>query len=152
MKADRPAPSREEAMQMAGRMISRRMYSCQELFDKLVEKGVSEEDGAYCISRFLDLHLLNDSYYAGAVVRHYSKKGYGLSRVKAELKRHGIPDELFDEALEEMPSSDTFIDDYIAEHLSDPSDKKAVKKTTDALFRRGFSWEDIRAALNRYEE
>ena len=29
-------------------------------------------------------------------------------------------------------------------------DPKAVKRTTDALLRRGFRWEEIRAGLARY--
>lgn len=152
MRAERKEYTQEEAMQLAGRCILKRMFSEKELFDRLVEKGVSEELSAYCVARFLDLRLLDDRNYAGAIVRHYSAKGYGLARVKAELKRHGIPPELFDEALEEMPESTEKIDDYIAAHLKNPDDRKEVKKVSDALIRRGWSWEEVRSAVKRYEE
>ena len=49
-----------------------------------------------------------------------------------------------------MPEPDDRLDRYIASHLSDPEDRKQIQKVSNALYRRGHSWEEIRAALNRY--
>lgn len=38
----------------------------------------------------------------------------------------------------------------LSSHLDRDPDAKALKKTTDALLRRGYSWEDIREGLSRY--
>lgn len=139
-------------MQYAGRVISRRMISQKELFDKLTEKGAAYEDAEYVINRFLELRLLDDTAYAGAVVRHYAAKGYGYSRIRSELKRHGIPEDLYEEAFREMPDTSDKINAYIRSHLSDSHDRKEVSKVSAALARRGFSWDEINSAIRRYEE
>ena len=38
----------------------------------------------------------------------------------------------------------------LAARLEDPTDRKQLKKASDALARRGFSWSQISEALNRY--
>ena len=94
--------------------------------------------------------LINDRSYAASVVRHYAAKGYGVSRIKQELKRHGIDRALWDEALEELPEQDDYIERFLRSRLTDPGDRAQVKKVSDALFRRGYSWEQIKHALNNF--
>ena len=84
-------------------------------------------------------------------MRHYAAKGYGEGRVRAELQRRGIPRELLDEALAAMPEDTSKIDKYIASRLRDPGDRDEVRKLSAALYRRGFSGEEIRSALRRFE-
>ena len=137
--------------QKALEMLSRRPYSRRELKDKLLRRGTDEQSADECIS-WLDEHgFLDDGEYAGAVARHYSAKGYGAGRVKTELRRRGIKRELADETLAELPENTEKIDAYIARRLSDPKDRDSVRKIGAALFRRGYSWEEIRAALRRFD-
>ena len=136
--------------QKALEMLSRRPYSRRELKDKLLRRGTDEQSVDECIS-WLDEHgFLDDGEYAGAVARHYSAKGYGAGRVKTELRRRGIERELADETLAELPENTDKIDAYIARRLSDPKDRDSVRKIGAALYRRGYSWEEIRAALRRF--
>ncbi len=137
--------------QKALEMLSRRPYSCRELKDKLLRRGTDEQSVDECIS-WLDEHgFLDDGEYAGAVARHYSAKGYGAGRVKSELRRRGIERELADETLAELPENTEKIDAYIARRMSDPKDRDNVRKIGAALYRRGYSWEEIRAALRRFD-
>ena len=137
--------------QKALEMLSRRPYSRRELKDKLLRRGTDEQSVDECIA-WLDEHgFLDDGEYAGAVARHYSAKGYGAGRVKSELRRRGIERELADETLAELPENTEKIDAYIARRLSDPKDRDSVRKIVAALFRRGYSWEEIRAALRRFD-
>ena len=137
--------------QKALEMLSRRPYSRRELKDKLLRRGTDEQSAEDCIA-WLDEHgFLDDGEYAGAVARHYSAKGYGAGRVKSELRRRGIERELADETLAELPENTEKIDAYIARRLSDPKDRDSVRKIGAALFRRGYSWEEIRAALRRFD-
>ena len=53
--------------------------------------------------------------------------------------------------LAELPENTEKIDAYIARRLSDPKDRDSVRKIGAALFRRGYSWEEIRAALRRFD-
>ena len=132
------------------RIINTRPMSRREMYDRLVSKGETPDNAELCADWLCDMGLINDRSYAASVVRHYAAKGYGVSRIKQELKRHGIDRALWDEALEELPEQDDYIERFLRSRLTDPADRAQVKKVSDALFRRGYSWEQIKHALNNF--
>ena len=132
------------------RIINTRPMSRREMYDRLVSKGETPDNAELCADWLCDMGLINDRSYAASVVRHYAAKGYGVSRIKQELKRHGIDRALWDEALEELPEQDDYIERFLRSRLTDPEDRAQVKKVSDALFRRGYSWEQIKHALNNF--
>ena len=136
--------------QRALEILSRRPYSRKELKDKLLRRGTDEQSAEECVEWLASRGFLDDEEYAGAVARHYAAKGYGAGRVKSELRRRGIERELSDETLSALPESTEKLDAYIARRLRDPNDCDSVRKIGAALFRRGYSWEEIRAALRRF--
>ena len=150
MSTLRSASGRSAARDRALEMVSRRMMSGKELRDKLIQKGESEENADYCVSWLSENGFLNDETYAAAVARHYAAKGYGAGRVRSELSRRGISRELWEDALDAMPEPDSKLDRLIASKLKDPNDRDAVRKLSGALYRRGYSWDEIRSALARY--
>ncbi|MDO4991291.1 MAG: regulatory protein RecX [Eubacteriales bacterium] len=131
-------------------LISRRPMSRRELRDKLLQKGETEDTAEYCAAWLEEHGFLNDESYAAAVARHYAAKGYGPGRVRAELGRRGVQRELWDDALEAMPAPDDKLDKFISSRLKDPEDRQQIQKISNALYRRGYSWEEIRSALRRY--
>ena len=142
--------ARALAREKALTYVSQRQMSRKELRDKLRQKGVDEDTAGYCVAWLLDHGLIDEESYAAAIVRHYAAKGYGPGRVRGELIRRGIPRELQEDALNAMPESDSKIDRYIASRLRDPEDRDELRKLTAALYRRGFSGEEIRSALARF--
>ena len=144
--ASRSALARNRAMEL----LSRRPMSEKELIDKLIRKGEDEETAADCARWLRENGFLNDESYAAAVARHYAAKGYGPGRVRAELSRRGVDRELWDDTLEAMPENTDKLDRFIAARLSDPEDRDQVRKVSAALYRRGYSWEEIRSALRRF--
>ena len=140
------ALGRERALEL----VSRRPLSRKELRDKLLEKGESEDTAEFCADWLTAHGFLDDARYAAAVVRHYAAKGYGAGRIRAELSRRGIERELWEEALCAMPEADDKLDAFIASRLKDPADRAQIQKITNALYRRGYSWEEIRSALRRH--
>lgn len=137
--------------QKALELLSRRPHSRKELKDKLLRRGISEDDAEDCVAWLADRGFLDDGEYAGAVARHYTAKGYGAGRVRSELQRRGIDRELTADTLSDLPENSGKIDAFLARRLTDPHDRDAVRKVSAALFRRGFSWEEIRAALRRFD-
>ena len=137
--------------QKALELLSRRPHSRKELKDKLLRRGIDEEDAEDCVAWLAEHGFLDDGEYAGAVARHYAAKGYGAGRVRSELQRRGIDRELAADTLSDLPDNSGKIDAFLARRLHDPSDREAVRKVSAALFRRGFSWEEIRAALHRFD-
>jgi len=142
---------RDRARAKGLELISRRMLSVRELEQKLVQKGISEEAAHDCALWLEENRFLDDEAYASALARHYSAKGYGAGRLKHELSRRGVERELWDEAIEQMPENTDKIDRFIAARLKDSSDREQINKVSAALFRRGFSWEEIRQALRRFD-
>ena len=139
------------ARERALTLVSQRQMSARELRDKLRQKGIEPETADWCVDWLTERGLLDEAAYAAAVVRHYAARGYGAGRVRAELSRRGLPRELADEAMEAMSGGQEKLDRLIAARLRDPGDRDEVRKLSASLYRRGFSSEEIRSALRRFE-
>lgn len=149
----REAARRSETKLRAAHMASSRMLSKKELTDRLRRKGAEPDEAAEAAERMEELGAVNDSAYAGVVVRHYAAMGYGRGRVEQELYRRGIPKELWEDALRELPDSADAIDAFLRSKLKGRQpDRAELKRLSDALLRRGYSWNEIRPALNRLGE
>ena len=139
------------AKERALAMLDRRDYSRAELLKKLTEKGENETEAAEAVERLAELGFVDDARYAPIIVRHYAAKGYGPQRVRQELQRRGIPKDLWDEAMEQMPRQDDTVDRLLRSKLkSDTPDRAELKKAQDFLLRKGYGWDEIKAALGRY--
>lgn len=131
-------------------LLSYRPMSAKELRDKLVQKGETAENAEAAVEWLQSRGFLDDERYAGMVVRHYAGKGYGAGRIRQELQRRCVTRELWEEALKELPEQEDKIDKFLVSRLKDPGDRAQVQKVCAALLRRGYSWEEIRAALARF--
>ena len=146
------AQSLASCKERAVRILTASGLSKKELQKRLVQKGESEEDAEAAVSWLEELHLIDDLETAKQLVRSASMRGYGAARAKSILYEKGIPKELWDEALEELPEMDGAIDTFLRRKLDGRTlDAKQIKKTVDALLRRGHSYHDIQAGLRRYE-
>ena len=147
------AGKRSQSRAAAARLASGRMMSRKELAVRLGRKGIAPDTAAEAVDWLESLGAVDDAAYAGAVARHYAAGGYGPGRVRQELQKRGIPRELWDSALAQLPDSAAAIDKFLQSKLKGRTpDRTTLKKLSDALLRRGFSWNDIRPALNRLGE
>ena len=140
----------EEAKARALKILERRDVSRKMLLDKLTEKGVADADAEEVADWLCGLGVVNDERFAGLVVRHYAAKGYGERRIREELYRRGIDRELWDAALEELTGSDERLDRLLGTKLRGDASPENLQRTQNYLLRRGYSWEDIREATERY--
>jgi len=141
---------RSEGRVKAAQLASGRMMSRKELADKLNRKGIAPDTAEEAVEWLTSLGAVD---YAGVIARHYAASGYGPGRVRQELQKRGVPRELWDDALSQLPDSADAIDRFLKKKLGGRTpDRAALKKLSDALLRRGFSWSDIRPALNRLGE
>lgn len=131
-------------------LLMRKPQSRKELGRKLLEWGASEEEGEAVCDRMEELGYLDEREYAARVARHYAAKGFGERKLRDELYRRGIPRELWGEALEQVEDNSEAIDAFLEKKLKGSHDSKDIKKASDALARRGFSWSEISDALRRY--
>ena len=141
----------EEARQRALKILERRDVSRKMLVDKLKEKGVSEQDAAEAADWLCSIGVIDDGRYAALLVRHYAGKGYGERRIREELYSHGIDRALWDGALSEMPESGETVYRLLSSRLrSTACEAGDVQRAQNYLLRRGYSWEEIRAAVEKY--
>ena len=137
----------------AANIIGSRPLSKRELTRRLVRKGAAEEDAGAAADWLEETGAVNDREYAAMLVRHYAGKGYGKARIREEMHRRGVDRELWDEALEELPDQSETLDRLIQKKCrGDLSDRREVKRVSDSLLRRGFSWSEVKEALRRYME
>lgn len=147
----RDAVGLASAKTRAVRIISATGVSKDGLERRLTQKGETPEDAKAAVQWLSDLELLDDARTAAQLVQSAVRKGYGRARIKQILFEKQIPQEYWEDALAEVPDMDGAIDKFLARRLGgrDP-DEKELKRTIDALLRRGHSWQDIRAGLQRY--
>lgn len=139
--------ARERAMEL----ISARPMSRAELLQKLGAKGGKASDHEAAADFLERAGLLNDAEYAQRVCAHYAAKGYGIYKIRDELYRRRVPREFWEDALANLPAPGEFIASFLARRLGEAAGRKELKKCADALARRGFSYDDIRDGLERYE-
>lgn len=173
------AGGRSKLMERAVELLSHRPMSRRELLDKLCApprqkrekypydklddgpdpellraqaEGLREQAEGVA-DRLADLGLLNDGEYAHTVVRHYAAKGYGPRKIRDELYRRGVPREYWEDALEEREPDERQIDKLVRQKLRDGEPtRENLKRVSDYLACRGYGWEEISAALERYKE
>ena len=134
----------------AVRLASSRMLSQKELRDKLKRRNAAEEEAAETVEWLTGLGAVDDVAYAGVIARHYAAMGYGRGRVEQELYRRGIPKELWEDALVQLPDPAEAVEAFLRSKLKEkPLDRDSSRKLAAALQRRGFSWNDIRPVLNK---
>ena len=144
----------ESTKKRALKILGSRNFSEKEMYKRLVGKGEADEAAAEAVRWLVELGYINDSNYAALIVRHYAAKGYGEARVRDELYKRGIPRELWDECLSELDSEETgdAALEFLKKKLRGSDDKDDLRRASDALVRRGFNYNDARAAIHRYLE
>ena len=116
-----------------------------------MQKGESPQNAKAAVQWLADLELLDDARTAEQLVRSAVNKGYGRARIKQILFEKRIPEEFWEDALAQVPDMDDAVDKFLNQRLKGRQpDQKELKRTIDALLRRGHSWSDIRAGLRRY--
>lgn len=150
----RDAAGESAARRRAANILSARPLSRHELEKRLIEKGETPAHAAAACDYMAHLGYLDDRAYAAALVRHYAAKGYGPRKIRDEFYRRGVPREYWDEALEGLEEPEETLDAFVAAKLRrlDNPDRKDLKRVSDALIRRGYSWSDVSAALRRYQD
>ena len=134
----------------AADLIGKRAMSRSTLEKKLKEKGASETEARYASEWLEAIGAINDADYAVLLAQHCARQGYGPQRVREKLYEKGVPRELWDDALESLPDPAETIDRFLESKLRGRTlDEKEKKRLSDALLRRGFSWSDVKAGLNR---
>ena len=141
----------EETRKKALSLLERRDYGSEELCAKLVEKGAEPDEARAAVRYMVRVGFIDDERSAAMVARLSAAKGYGAGRVREELRRRKLDRELWDAALAELPEPDETVDALLRAKLrGKAADRDTIRKAGAALVRRGFTWEAVKAATDRY--
>ena len=141
--------SKPSAYAAALRMLSARAMSARELYDKLLAKEYTQDEAQDALERCLDARFLDDEQYAESLVRRYGSR-YGKRMLLQQLQQHGIDRETAQRVLENWESPDA--DEVLRRQLRGKTDEASLRRACAALYRRGFSGEQIRGATERFRE
>ncbi|MBR2454734.1 MAG: RecX family transcriptional regulator [Clostridia bacterium] len=135
--------------------LSRRPFGTKELIKKLCEKGHEKEASQKACERLIELGLLNDEEYARILANDLlERKSYSIKRIKQELAFRGIDREIVENTVDSLDNDPqkSIIILVKKKYINKLSDEKGKKRTVDALLRLGYSYSDIKSALNTISE
>lgn len=136
-------------------LLSRRPYGTRELIKKLCEKGHEKEASQKACERLLELGLLNDEEYARILSNDLlERKNYSVKRIKQELSFRGISREIIENTVDSLDNDaeNRIILVIRKKYINKINDEKGRKKAVDGLMRLGFSYSEIKSALNSISE
>ncbi len=149
LQALHTAAGKMSAKMRAVRIVSASSVSKRDLEQRLVHKGEDPEHAKQAVAWMSDLDLLDDRKTAEQIVQRCIRKGYGLARAKQALYEKKIPKSYWDEALEEYPEQTEAIVSFLRSRLGDSREERDVRRATEALIRRGHSYQEIRRGLQQ---
>ena len=135
----------------AVRIVSTTSVSKRDLEYRLVQKGEDPHQAKQAVAWMSDLNLLDDAKTAEQIVDRCIRKGYGRSRAKQALYEKRIPKEFWEDALADYPDQTDKILEFLRSRLDATADEKDVRRATDALLRRGHSYQEIRRAMQKID-
>jgi len=137
------------AKQRAVRIISAAAVSKGDLQRRLTQKGEDPEDAKNAVAWLSELKLLDDAETARQIVARGAARGYGAERVKQMLYEKRVPRQYWEEALAAMPDMSEALTDFLRKRLGEDPDEKTLRSASAAALRRGYTWSQVREALER---
>ena len=145
------AAGKMSAKMRAVRTVAASSVSKAELERRLIFKGEDPDHAKEAVSWMQEMHLVDDLETARQIVSRCISKGYGKARAKQALYEKRIPKAYWDEVLEDYPDQTDCIEEFLKNKLGMSRDEKDVRKAIDALLRRGFTYGQVRQALNNLD-
>ncbi len=126
-------------------LLSYRPRTKRELFRRLRQKKFSLEMAEETVSLLEKSRLIDDYEFARYYIEIFKEKR-GIYRLKNELKRLGVEEEIITRVFDDIPIDEEktakgLMDKWLRIHRT--RDEKTKKKLTDYLLRRGISWDTI---------
>ncbi|MBR6555829.1 MAG: regulatory protein RecX [Clostridia bacterium] len=140
----------EQTRKTAVNIISVTSVSSAELKKRLLRKGYPEGECEAAVGWLCDLGVLDDAVFAEGLAAKYADAGTSLRAAAEKMREKGVPRDLIEAALADYPDPDGALDHLVAKALRgrEPG-RETQAKIIASLARKGFRYEDIRAALRR---
>ena len=155
LEEDELRREKERAKKRAMYLLGSRDYCRKELYKKLQE-NYCEETCEYVIGLMEHYGFIDDESYARKLAKKLIKVNHrGKRRARFEMIVKGLDPDIVDEALEQYSDEEiveeikNLIEKKYAEKLYDRND---IQKVIAAMARRGYGFDDIKAAIRMARE
>src|SRR5690606_19619366 len=140
----------EQLRQQVIGWLARREHSRQEVRQKLVRRYGVRADLDTLLDQLEESGLLSDRRFAESLTRMRSGRGYGPLRVRAELAAKGVGAAAVEQAMQEEPDWLHLARSALHKKFGalPPADRESRARRYRFLAQRGFSAEQINAALS----
>lgn len=130
-------------------LLVRREHSRKELTRKLTTRGVEADEAQAVVQRMVAEGWQDDARFAELLVRSRANNGYGPLRILAELGMHGLDRDIITAAMDAYDGDWTENARDLAQRRFPGrlEDRAIQRKAADFLLRRGFSGDQVRAAV-----
>ena len=143
------------AKQRAIWLLSGQDYSEKGLYEKLL-KSFTPKAAAFAVKQMIERGFVNDKNFAALLVKRCKEKNLSKRQIFQKLIKNGISKEISDSLLkdDDLVNTDferalTLIKTKYAKKVNTKEDRQ---KTFAALMRRGFTVDDIKKALARFDD
>jgi regulatory protein len=146
-----PIEARKKAMDY----LARREHGCSELIKKLTRFGFEADVADDAVAQLIEDGLQSDTRFAEAFVSSRINQGKGPTRIRAELREHGVSDGLIDTALADAEQDwyELAIDVRLKKFGGEePADFKEKARQMRFLQSRGFDTDQIQVAVSANSE
>lgn len=134
-------------------LLEHRAHSKKELERKIARAEFDKDAAKAAADRMEELGLIDDEQYARRLTQElFTRKKFGVRRVKQELREKGIADEIIALVLEEFSPEEEETVEKIRELIERKypmaqEDEKVRRRAVAALQRYGYSMDDIFTVL-----
>ncbi len=143
----------DKAKKTVAKMVGYKMYTCKEVYRRLIQKGFDEETAEIAVGEFCKAGILNDTEYAKMYIHDASVIGLkGMYRIKQELYAKGIASAIVEKAAETSEiDMEEQLESYVLLKFADKefADIKDIEKAKAHLARRGYGISDINKCFKK---
>ena len=136
-------------------LLAGRDFGRVELTRRLGRRGYPEEVVATVVERLVAERLLSETRFVEQFIRQHAGRGHGPVRIRAELRERGVPEAEIEAGLDASGEDWAGVAREARRRrfgLSPPGDYPERARQARFLQYRGFSAEQIRAALGPGED
>lgn len=134
--------------------LDRMDYTEKKLFEKLVKAGFDKKASAKVLSNLTEFSMVDDRRFATRYAERLMEGNISKRQALEKLYQKGVPYDLAKEVLSEQEvDAQSQLAELIAKkYVTKLSSENGTQKVFAALVRRGFSYSDVKSALNKYNE
>ena len=143
----------ERAMNQAMYYLGSRARTVRQVEEYLTKKEHDEHTIAQVMEKLIEYKLLDDEAYARRYIET-RKSTSGKYLLRQKMKQQGLDEDTIAEAIEEIPFEEQVeaAKSLLEKKLAHDEREDALRRAVQSVMRRGFSYDAVRAAADRYKE